>query len=189
MHDQTLFFKTQKDWELWLEAHHAQEKSIKMLMYKKHTKIPCISYEEALEIALCFGWIDGKLNRIDDTKHTILFSPRRKRSIWSKKNKTAILKLIEEGRVRPQGLAKVEEAKANGRWDDALIDEDSLPKVLADALEENPDAKTFYESLPMSAKKHYNWWIIEAKRDETKKKRVTKSIEKLSKQLRLWDEE
>jgi len=187
MEDETLFFQTQKEWEAWLEAHHKQKEAIRMLMYKKHTHKPCISYEEALDVALCYGWIDGKLNRIDDASHTIRFSPRRKNSIWSKKNRTTVLKLLEEEKVKPLGLEKIKEAKANGKWDEALICDDTLPELLSIALDANPKAKAFYHSLPMSAKKQYNWWIFDAKRDETKEKRVEQSIYKLSKSQRLWE--
>jgi uncharacterized protein YdeI (YjbR/CyaY-like superfamily) len=108
-------FPGREDWRAWLAAHHATAQEIWLVIHKKHAGKAGLTYVEALEEALCFGWIDGILKRIDDEKHTIRFSPRRKNSIWSEQNKKRIRKLIQEGRMTEAGLAKIKEAKANGQ--------------------------------------------------------------------------
>jgi len=107
--------KTRGQWRSWLAKHHDQEKELWLIFYKEHTGHAGLTYEEAVQEALCFGWIDGILKRIDDEKHTIRFSPRRKNSIWSATNKKRVARMIASERMTEVGLAKVQEAKRNGQ--------------------------------------------------------------------------
>jgi uncharacterized protein YdeI (YjbR/CyaY-like superfamily) len=105
-----------EEWRAWLESNHAVEKEVWLTIYKKHTAKPSITIEEATEEALCFGWIDSMMKRIDDEKYVQRYTPRKKGSIWSEKNKKWVAELIEQGRMTEAGLAKIEEAKQNGEW-------------------------------------------------------------------------
>jgi uncharacterized protein YdeI (YjbR/CyaY-like superfamily) len=136
---------------------------------------------------LCFGWIDGILKRIDDEKHMVRFSPRRKNSIWSQHNKKRVRKLIEEGRMTPAGLARVKEAKANGQWARAAQREDTaiVPPELADALAGNERARLNFESLAPSYRRQFIYWVATAKRDDTRRRRVEVTIDLLIRNKRL----
>ncbi|GAB2948014.1 YdeI/OmpD-associated family protein [Micromonospora polyrhachis] len=114
-----LSFGAQADFERWMEEHHQRTDGILLKFAKKGTAVPSINYSEALEVALCFGWIDGRADRLDDTYYLQRFTPRRKRSMWSKINTDRAEALITAKRMRPAGLAEVERAKADGRWDAA----------------------------------------------------------------------
>jgi uncharacterized protein YdeI (YjbR/CyaY-like superfamily) len=146
-----------------------------------------LTYVEALEEALCFGWIDGILKRIDDEKHTIRFSPRRKNSIWSEQNKKRIRKLIQEGRMTEAGLAKIKEAKANGQWERAAVREDVtlVPPELTAALAGSAQARENFEKLAPSYRKQFIYWIGSAKREETREKRIKTTIKLLVANRRL----
>jgi uncharacterized protein YdeI (YjbR/CyaY-like superfamily) len=106
-----------EEWRAWLQKHHAVEKDVWLMFSKKHSATPSVTLEEATEEALCFGWIDSFLNRVDDERYVLRFSPRRKGSKWSEINKKRVARLIEEGRMTEAGLVKVDEAKQSGEWD------------------------------------------------------------------------
>jgi uncharacterized protein YdeI (YjbR/CyaY-like superfamily) len=112
-------FESSQAWEEWLAMHHADEREVWVKLAKKGAGIPSVSYEEAVEVALCYGWIDGLARSLDDRFWMQRFTPRGKRSKWSKSNRDRVAKLIEAGRMRPAGLREVEGAKADGRWDAA----------------------------------------------------------------------
>jgi uncharacterized protein YdeI (YjbR/CyaY-like superfamily) len=114
---------TAEEWRAWLEANHSVEKEVWLMFYKKHAATPCVTYEEATEEALCFGWIDSLMKRIDDEKRALRYTPRRKGSLWSERNKRLVARLIEQGRMTEAGLAKIEEAKQNGGWDKEAVPE------------------------------------------------------------------
>jgi uncharacterized protein YdeI (YjbR/CyaY-like superfamily) len=111
-----LLFPTQAEWEAWLDAHHAEAAGVWLQIAKKGQGVTSASYAEALEVALCYGWIDGQKQRFDERFYLQRFTPRRARSIWSKVNVAKATQLIEAGRMQPAGLAEVERAKADGRW-------------------------------------------------------------------------
>ena len=119
-------FKDRDDWRAWLAQNHARATELWLVFYKKNSGKHSVSYDEAVEEALCFGWIDGIVKGIDDGKYANRFSPRRRSSIWSESNKRRVARMIEQGRMTPIGLAKVEEAKVNGRsaWGKAAQRED-----------------------------------------------------------------
>jgi uncharacterized protein YdeI (YjbR/CyaY-like superfamily) len=119
MTGQPLHFTTADEWRTWLEANHATQDEVWLMIYKRHTKTPSVTLKETVEEALCFGWIDSQMQPIDGERHAQRFTPRRKTSNWSERNKGRAARLIEEGRMTEAGLAKIEEAKRNGRWDRA----------------------------------------------------------------------
>lgn len=175
-------FQGPEDWRAWLTAHHATAQEIWLVIRKKHTPKAGLTYVEALEEALCFGWIDGILKRIDDEKHTIRFTPRRKNSIWSEPNKKRVGKLIQEGRMTEAGLAKIKEAKTNGQWEKAAVREDVtvVPPELTAALAGNAQARENFEKLAPSYRKQFIHWISTAKRDQTREKRIKTTIRLLA---------
>lgn len=135
---QAVFFATPEDFEAWLEAHGESAAEVWAKMAKKHTGITSLEWAGAVEVALCFGWIDGQSRRIDDDWHMQRFTPRRPKSTWSKINRQKVQALTAAGRMRPAGLAEVERAKADGRWDAAYDSPStaSVPQDLARALED-----------------------------------------------------
>jgi uncharacterized protein YdeI (YjbR/CyaY-like superfamily) len=114
-----LHFTTVDEWRTWLKANHATQDEVWLMIYKRHAETPSVTLTETVEEALCFGWIDSQMQPIDEERYALRFTPRRKTSNWSERNKGWATKLIEEGRMTEAGLAKIEEAKRNGRWDRA----------------------------------------------------------------------
>lgn len=180
-------FNTRDAWRAWLTENCAATDATWLVFHKKHTGKPGLTYEQALEEALCFGWIDGLLKRIDGEKHMIRFCPRRRNSIWSERNKRRVAKLIEEGRMTEAGLAKVREAKANGQWDKAAEREDTslVPAELAEALKKDRRARLNFEKLAPSYRRQFIYWVAGAKRDETRRKRVAQVVKLLRGNKRL----
>ncbi len=140
-------FQSEEDWEDWIEANHAATAGVWMKLAKKASGIPTISMGEAIDIAICFGWIDGQSRGYDDTCYLQRFTPRRARSRWSQINVERVGRLIEEGRMRPAGLAEVDKAKADGRWDDAYPSPSAIevPDDLRLAIEADPRAAVIGE--------------------------------------------
>jgi uncharacterized protein YdeI (YjbR/CyaY-like superfamily) len=168
---------TRQAWRDWLAEHHTQTAPI-WLVYDKVSAGNCrLTYEEAVEEALCFGWIDSKVNRLDETRFKQMFSPRKPSSTWSKVNKRRVENLIAQGLMMPPGLAKIELAKQNGTWTvlDA-IEELMVPPDLADALAANPTAQSYFEKFSPSSKKIILYWIQSAKRPETREKRIAETV-------------
>jgi uncharacterized protein YdeI (YjbR/CyaY-like superfamily) len=172
------FFSDRGGWRAWLEKNHATEKEVWLVFYKKHTGKTCISLDEAVEEALCFGWIDSVLKRIDDKKHVLRFSPRKHRSIWSESNVKRVKKLIGQGKMTNAGLEKT--GNVNSPENRALRLGPKVPRYIAESLKSNPMAKQTFENLSPSQKKQYVWWITSAKMDETRKRRVKEGIRRLS---------
>jgi uncharacterized protein YdeI (YjbR/CyaY-like superfamily) len=179
--------RSRRQWRTWLEKHHADEEELWLIFYKKHTGKKGLVYEDAVQEALCFGWIDGILKRIDDEKHTIRFSPRRRKSIWSPTNKKRVAKLIASGQMTKAGLAKIEEAKRNGQWDkaDLLGPEPEVPSELTKALASSKKAQQNFANLAPSYRRQFVWWVASAKRDETRRKRVSEALRLLRENKRL----
>ena len=173
--------KTRPDWRAWLAKNHASVTEIWFVIYKKHTGKPCCSYDDGVEEALCFGWIDGLTKSIDDERYAVRFSPRRSGAIWSESNKKRVAKMIKQGLMTPIGLAKIEEAKANGEWDKASQREDAsiVPGDLKRALRTSKQAQENFEAASVSQRRMFIYWITSAKRAETRKKRIARAIEML----------
>ena len=175
-----LFFDGPDAFEAWLEEHGEESDGVWVKMAKKHTGIPSLSWAQGVEVALCFGWIDGKAQRIDDDWYLQRFTPRRPRSTWSKVNRQKVEALTAAGRMRPSGLAEVERAKADGRWDAAYdsMAVASVPEDLAGALEEAGASEAFavLDSRNRYAILHR---VQTAKKPETRARRIAKYVEML----------
>lgn len=176
--ERTLVFTNSTEWRAWLEEHHTTECEAWLLHYRKKVAMPTLTYEQAVEEALCFGWIDGLLRKIDNEKYALRYSPRKPRSIWSEANKQRVEKLINEGRMTAAGLEKINAAKANGEWDAATTRENinAIPTDLVRELEKNQAWAAFNEWTP-SRKKQYLYWLNSAKRAETRQKRILTIVE------------
>jgi len=171
---ESIFYaKDRAEWRSWLENHHDSSPGVWVVMHKKGSDKPHITYEEAVEEALCFGWIDNKPNVIDEERFKLRFTPRKPRSAWSRSNKKRVEKLIEQGLMTPAGMRKIEEAKRNGAWD-LLEDVEDLrvPEDLERALAANPPADVNFKAFSDSAKKQILFWIKTAQLPETRRKRV-----------------
>lgn len=178
--------KDRAAWRRWLEKNQAGASEVWLVFYKKHTGKPGPSYNDAVEEALCFGWIDGIKRRIDGERYAYRFTPRNPRSKWSPSNLKRAEKLIAEGRMRPQGMRLVAAAKASGAWEAALKPPVfEMTDEFRAALAANKKAGAFFESLPPSQKKQFIGWIASAKRAETREKRLRKAMELLNDGQRL----
>lgn len=178
----TLFFATQRDWEAWLDAHHAGAPGFWLKIAKKGAATPSISYATALESALCYGWIDGQKAALDDQYWLQKFTPRRPKSIWSKVNREKAEALIAAGRMRAAGLRQVELAKADGRWE-AAYDGQSTMAVPADfqsALDQHAEAREFFATLNSVNRYAILFRIHNAKKPATRAARIQQFIEMLS---------
>jgi uncharacterized protein YdeI (YjbR/CyaY-like superfamily) len=160
-------------WRAWLEQHHADESGLWPAFCKVGSGKAGVTYEVAVEEALCFGWIDGLLRSIDGETFALRYSPRRRHSIWSDSNKRRVERLIAEGRMAAAGLQKVAEAKENGEWDAATAREnvDAVPADLAQGLERDGLSAAF-ERWPASRRKSYLYWLSSAKKPETRQRRI-----------------
>jgi uncharacterized protein YdeI (YjbR/CyaY-like superfamily) len=170
-------------WSTWLAAHHASSVGVWLKIAKKGTKGTSVSYAEALEIAIAWGWIDGQKGKLDDTWWLQRFTPRGPKSIWSKINRQKALGLIEAGTMKPAGLAEVERAKKDGRWEAAYDSQSrsAVPPDLEKALAANPRAAAFFETLEAHNRYAILFRIHTAKRPETRTARVEKFIAMLAK--------
>lgn len=186
--EQHLRFTRREDWRAWLAENGQSAKAVWLLHYKKGFGPPeRMSYEESVEEALCFGWIDGLMHPHDAESYAIRYSPRKPKSIWAASNKQRVQKLIAEGRMTPAGLALVAQAKANGQWE-AAAQRDNVELLPAD-LEESlktAGALAAYRALSPSRKKQYAYWIADAKRAETRQKRIAATVEAVAAGKRLW---
>ncbi len=182
-----LHFTQRDDWRAWLEENHATANEVWLVHHKKHTSKPNLSLEEAVEEALCFGWIDGLLRPIDEEKYALRYSPRKKDSVWSETNKRRVAKLIKQGRMTEAGLAKVKEAKSNGQWRAAALREDTtnIPLDLKQALKASPPAQRNFDRLPPSHKRQFIYWITSAKTDKTRQRRIAETIKLVAENKRL----
>lgn len=177
-----LLFTSQKDWRTWLEANHSQPQGVWLKHSKKSSGKESVSYQEALEEALCYGWIDSQKQAYDHNYYLQKFTPRGPKSIWSKINVAKVELLIKEGKMQSSGLAAVNEARQDGRWD-AAYDSFGASKVPEDfqvALDKNPKAKQFFETLNKTNIYAFCWRVQTAKKPETRKARIEKFIDMLN---------
>jgi uncharacterized protein YdeI (YjbR/CyaY-like superfamily) len=175
------FFKNQAEWLKWLEKNYETPNGIWIKFAKKHTNITSLTYTEARDGALMYGWIDGLKNRLDDTYFALRFLPRRPKSTWSKINCEIAENLIASGAMKPSGLKEVEIAKADGRWDNAYASQSTIeiPNDLQIALDQNPKAYTAFQSLNKSNRYAFLYRIHMAKRAETRARHIQKTIDML----------
>jgi uncharacterized protein YdeI (YjbR/CyaY-like superfamily) len=163
---------------MWLEKKHASEKEIWLIYYKKHTKKPTVAYNEAVEEALCFGWIDSIVKRIDDETYMQKYTPRKDNSIWSQANKKRTEKMISEGKMTKAGFDKIEIAKKNGQLEKAYTSQKKIemPDYLEKELKKNELAWNNFNNFASSYQNMYIGWVTAAKRLETREKRITAVI-------------
>ncbi len=175
-------FKDREEWRNWLEENGSSEKEIWVIIYKKHSGRHGLQYQEAVEEAICFGWIDSKMQSIDTSKFRQRFSPRKKTSIWSKINKETAEKMIRRGKMTPSGFETINKAKANGKWSAAYssITAPAIPNDLEKSLKENEPAWKNFKEFSNSTKLRYIYWVTTAKKEETRKRRIGAVVKKTS---------
>ena len=175
-------FKSAKAFEAWLKKHHATSDGLWLQIAKKGADQPSVTYPEAVEIALCWGWIDGQKKALDDQHFLQRFTPRRARSIWSKINVAKVAALIEAGRMQPAGQAQIDAAQADGRWEGAYDSArtSSVPDDLQAALDANPTAREFFGGLSRTNRYAVLYRVHDAKRPDTRAKRIAMCVEMLS---------
>jgi uncharacterized protein YdeI (YjbR/CyaY-like superfamily) len=173
---------TAADWESWLEEHHKSSPGVWLQLIKKGSQQSAPTYEEALQVALCFGWIDGQGKALDADFSLQRFTPRRKRSVWSQRNRDRVRLLIDAGRMRPAGLAEVERARADGRWDAAYAppSEAEIPEDLQAAIDANPAAAAFFVTIDRQNRFALIYRTTTAKKPETRAKRIAQFVEMLA---------
>jgi uncharacterized protein YdeI (YjbR/CyaY-like superfamily) len=165
------------EWRAWLAEHHGRGHGVWLVTWKAGSGGPRITYEESVEQALCFGWVDSTGNKLDDRRTMLWFAPRKARSGWARTNKVRIERLIAEGQMAPPGLAVIEAAKADGSW--TLLDDVEnlvVPDDLAAAF--TPTGRAHWDAFPRSARRGILEWIVQAKRPETRAKRIAETAAK-----------
>ena len=175
------------EWRDWLTKNHDSAKYVWLVYFKQHTGKPSIPYEDSVEEAVSFGWIDGVIKRLDDERCARKFMPRKGKSRWSESNKKRAEKMIKLGRMTEAGLVAIRKAKENGEWfrQPVMRNELVIPVFMQDALAGNEKALACFNGLADSYKRQYVAWISNAKRDETRKKRLTEAIALLEKKRKL----
>jgi uncharacterized protein YdeI (YjbR/CyaY-like superfamily) len=178
-----------KQWRLWLEKHHARKDGVWLVLWKKSSGRAQLTYGEAVEEALCFGWIDSKPNKLDAQRSLLWFAPRKPGTGWSRLNKTRIEQLLATRQMAPAGLARVEAAKADGSWNalDA-VENLEVPQDLRLELSKLPAAAAFFDGFPRSAKRSILEWIADAKTQTTRTKRIaeTATLAAVNKRANQW---
>ena len=174
---ETSYARDRQAWRSWLKKHHRASRGVWLVYYKVKSGKPSVRYSEAVKEALCFGWIDSKVNSLDEERYKQVFTPRKPKSVWSKLNKRFVAELVEQGVMTEAGLAKIEAAKQDGSWNaldavEALM----IPTDLQRALEANKTANQNFQAFSNSSKKGILYWIESAKRAETRSKRVTETV-------------
>lgn len=168
-----LYFKNADEWRTWLHKNHHSSKGIYLLFYKVSSDYESIRWEEAVQVAICYGWIDSTVKKIDEHQRRQLFTPRKDKSVWSKLNKTYIEKLIQENTMHESGLRKIEIAKQNGSWNSLdEVENHVIPEDLQLAFNDNPKAWSNYQAFSPSYRKSYLYWLNQAKRVETRQNRI-----------------
>jgi uncharacterized protein YdeI (YjbR/CyaY-like superfamily) len=188
--DDTFFAEDRAAWREWLAARHRTETQVWLLLHKKHVQEPSINYDEAVEEALCWGWIDGLTNAWDERSYVIRFTPRKPGSVWSESNVKRVERMIADGRMTSAGLALVDEAKRRGTWDQATTRRlDVTPTDLEDALAAAPAAAARWEQWSASPRRMYVHWVLDAKRPETRARRIAEVVRRAAAGLRPGDKE
>lgn len=185
MEPDTIYVATREEWREWLAENHDKSKGIWLIYYKKGSGKPRVPYDGAVEEALCFGWIDSTVRRLDEEKYAQRFTPRNPDSGWSELNIKRMEKLIGEGRVTEAGLSKYRDPAARRSTTRDL--DYVTPPGFMEALEKEPDAAAYFNKLPPSQTKLFFRWINDAKREETKQKRIAEAVELLAQGKKLSD--
>ena len=176
--------KSRTAWRDWLEKNHASSTGVWLVYAKKHSRLPSLTYNDAVEEALCFGWIDSKINPIDDRFYRQIFTPRKLRSAWSALNKRRVARLLAAGLMRPAGLVVVKAAKSSGTWDATThIEELTVPPDLEKAIKANPDASRHWVSYSASRRKGVLYRLAGAKRPDTRARYLQEIIENMARNM------
>lgn len=183
-----MLFESPGQWEKWLIEYHTASSGVRLQIAKKGADTPTVSYAEALDIALCYGWIDGQKGALDDQFWLQKFTPRRPKSDWSKINTQKATELIAQGKMKPAGLKEVETAKQDGRWDAAYESQRSsqMPEDFQEELDKNPKAKAFFGTLNSVNRYAIYYRIQSAKKVETRRARIEKFIAMLNEQKKIY---
>ena len=173
-----LWFETQNDWDNWLAENHPKSNGVWLKIAKKGKGVTSVNYAEALDVAICYGWIDGQKQKFDDQFFLQKFTPRRPRSLWSKINREKVENLIAAGKMKPAGMAEIDAAKADGRWDAAYDSSGNMtvPEELQAALDANPTANAFFETLNKTNRYSFCFRVQTARNPEIRKTRIEKLI-------------
>jgi uncharacterized protein YdeI (YjbR/CyaY-like superfamily) len=174
------YFRNRSEWRKWLQRNHDKKDEIWLVYYKKHTGKPSVTHAEAVEEALCFGWIDSRVNRLDDERYRQKYTPRKPKSVWSKINKDAAERMIREGKMMSAGIEKINEAKKDGRWAKAYTSRKRMrmPRDLKAALQRNKKAQKNFSNFAKSYQNMYIGWVTSAKRKETREKRIREVVKR-----------
>ena len=184
---ESVYCATREEWRDWLSENHEKSRGIWLIFYKKGSGKPRVPYDESVEEALCFGWIDSTARAIDEACYAQRFSPRNRGSEWSELNVSRVERLIQEGRMTKAGLAKYDAQDAAIKAKARALDYNTVPPGFSDALDANPAALDYYNQIRTSQKKMFFRWINSAKRADTKEKRINESIELLAQRKKLTD--
>ncbi|MFW5942128.1 MAG: YdeI/OmpD-associated family protein [bacterium] len=182
-------FTSQEEWQQWLEEHHETSDGLWLKLAKKSSGIESVTRGEAVEVALCYGWIDSQAASFDDQYWLQRFTQRTSRSKWSKLNREMATRLMEEGKMQPAGIREVERAQEDGRWDRAYAPPSTItvPDDLQEALDDNPQAKAFFEELDSANRYAILYRIHDAKKPETRARRIKKYVKMLRNQEKIHD--
>ncbi len=174
----SLYLPDRESWRSWLRKNHEKLKGVWLIYYKKHTGKPRVSYNDAVEEALCFGWIDSTIRKIDEETYKQKFTPRNPLSSWSAINKKRVEVMMEKGKMAEAGKKAVNIAKKNGKWDEAVVSQKStkLSEELMKILQSEPRAYTRYQKLTPGRRKTFNGWVMAAKKPKTRLKRCHEMI-------------
>ncbi len=171
------YFKNAQEWREWLHENHSKSTGVCLIFYKVDSQFESMRWEEAVQVAICYGWIDSTVKKIDEERRRQFFSPRKDKSVWSKLNKTYIDKLLKENLIHKSGLSKIEIAKKNGSWNSLDAVEDLIiPEDLKLAFDQNKIAFENYKNFSPSYRKNYLYWLNHAKRVETRNTRIAQII-------------
>ncbi len=172
-----LYFKNDTEWRTWLAKNYDTSEGVYLILYKVETQKPSMRWEEAVQVALCYGWIDSTVKSLGDGKRRQYFCPRKKKSVWSALNKRYIQELVANKLMHKSGLDKINAAKEDGSWT-ALDDVENLviPNDLQQAFDKNKKAFTNYQNFAKSYRKSYLYWLNQAKREETRIKRIQEIV-------------
>lgn len=171
------YFKNTQEWRDWLHENHHTSDGVCLLFYKVGSSEESMRWEEAVQVAICYGWIDSTVKKIDDERRKQMFTPRKDKSVWSKLNKTYIERLLAENLMHESGLRKIEIAKQNGSWESLdAVENLEIPTDLQKAFDVNKTAFNNYQNFSPSYRKSYLYWLNQAKREETRNLRIAEII-------------
>lgn len=172
-----IYFKNAEEWREWLQNNHYSSKGVHLIFYKVNSDKESMRWEDAVQVAICYGWIDSTVKKLDEERRRQMFTPRKDKSVWSKLNKTYIEKLIAENLMHESGLKKIETAKQNGSWESLdAVESLEMPADLETAFSNNKIALDNYNAFSPSYRKSYLYWLNQAKREATRIARITEII-------------